>query len=61
MKLSRDSNDAHINDALKALFSSTFARVADFAGLVFFWSLHERRMLRTHTRVRKKRGDETRV
>jgi hypothetical protein len=54
MKLSRDSNDARKHDALKALFSSAFARVTDFVGLVFFWSLREHRMLRTHTRVRKK-------
>jgi hypothetical protein len=30
-------------------------------GLVFFWSLRARRMLRAHTRLRENTGVETRV
>jgi hypothetical protein len=59
--LSRDSCGACWRDAAKALFSSAFAHMRDADGLVFFWSLRERRMLRTHTRMRKKCGNETRV
>ncbi|CAN7468078.1 hypothetical protein LJR143_002952 [Pseudoxanthomonas sp. LjRoot143] len=61
IKLSRDSSDACWRDLVKALFSSTFERMRDFDGLVFFWSLRARRMLRAHTRLRKNGGDETRV
>jgi hypothetical protein len=59
--LSRDSITHASRDSMKALFSSTFPTIPDIGRLVFFWSLHARRMLRTHTRLRENDGDETRV
>jgi hypothetical protein len=59
--LSRDSIAHASGDSMKALFSSPFSTIPGVGRLVFFWSLHTRRMLRTHTRLRENDGDETRV